>query len=96
MMSRKEMSHIAAIMKLDLSDKELDQVIDRFARIEAFAKEMEMIDTSNVEGTYYGNRIMNVYRDDVPKPVTNTEELLEHAIDTQDEFIRVPAIIEEA
>ncbi|MGX7349111.1 Asp-tRNA(Asn)/Glu-tRNA(Gln) amidotransferase subunit GatC [Dolosicoccus paucivorans] len=96
MMSRKEMSHIAAIMKLDLSDEELDQIVDRFKRIEEFAKEMETIDTSNVEGTYYGNRIINVYREDVLKPVENRDEILEHAIDTEDGFIRVPAIMEEA
>ena len=93
-----DISHVARLARLELSDRQLDtygrqcqELLEHVARIQA-------VDTAGVEPTSHPLPMTNRFREDrvTPHTVLDQEEVLAQAPDTEGPFFRVPPAIEEA
>ena len=91
-------SHVARLARLELSDEELgtygrqcQELLEHVARIQA-------VDTEGVEPTSHPFPMTNRFREDrvTPETVLGHEEVLAQAPDTEGPYVRVPPAIEEA
>ena len=91
-------SHVARLARLELSDDELgaygrqcQELLEHVARIQA-------VDTEGVAPTSHPFPMTNRFREDrvTPETVLGRKEVLAQAPDTEGPFFRVPPAIEEA
>lgn len=93
----KLISEISSIMKLKFSSEEASELTQEINETLTMLSTLEEVDTTDVEGTYYGAvNYQARFRKD--EPVQNKEEvksLLANAIDSEDNQIKVPAILDD-
>jgi aspartyl-tRNA(Asn)/glutamyl-tRNA(Gln) amidotransferase subunit C len=93
--TRKEVEHVARLARLELTEEEKDVMTRQLDGILAYVDKLNELDTSRVEPTSHVIPMMNVMRDDVPRPSLGPDEALANAPDREDAFFRVPRIIED-
>jgi aspartyl-tRNA(Asn)/glutamyl-tRNA(Gln) amidotransferase subunit C len=98
-MSRKidmtEVEHVARLARLELSPEERERMREQLDRILGYIDKLRQLDTAGVEPTSHAVPMVNVFRDDEPRPCLSPEEMLANAPDRSGEFFRVPRIIED-
>jgi len=98
-MSRKidmtEVEHVSRLARLDLSPEERERMREQLDRILGYIDKLRQLDTAGVEPTSHAVPMVNVFRDDEPRPCLSPEEMLANAPDRSGEFFRVPRIIED-
>ena len=98
-MSRKidmtEVEHVSRLARLDLSPEERERMREQLDRILGYIDKLRQLDTAGVEPTSHAVPMVNVSRDDEPRPCLSPEEMLANAPDRSGEFFRVPRIIED-
>ncbi len=92
--SLKEVSHIAHLARLELTEEELEKFSIQLSKILSYMDKLNELDTSNIEPTSHVIPIKNVFRDDVVFPSLSSEEALRNSPERTDNFFRVPRIIE--
>jgi aspartyl-tRNA(Asn)/glutamyl-tRNA(Gln) amidotransferase subunit C len=93
--SREDVEHVARLARLALSDAELERMREQLSGILAYIDTLRALDTSGVEPTSHAVPLVNVMRDDEPRPCLSQDEALVNAPDRSDVFFRVPRIIED-
>lgn len=94
MITREEIQHAAALAKIELEQADFDHFSEEIQTIIQMVEELQQVDTEGVEPTFYGNALMDVYREDVAHLRGNTEELLANAPEREGDYICVPEMIE--
>ena len=89
----KDVEHIAKLAKLEFSDSEKEKFTHQFNDILKYMKQLNSVDTTNVEPLAQVIELQNVFREDVVKPSVTTEEALKNAPDKTDEHFKVPKVI---
>ncbi len=92
--SLKEVSHIANLARLELTEEELERFSTQLSNILSYMDKLNELDTSKIEPTSHVIPIKNVLRDDVVFPSISPEEALKNSPERTDNFFRVPRIIE--
>ncbi len=92
--SLKEVSHIAHLARLHLTDEEMEKFSHQLSNILSYMEKLNELDTSNIEPTSHVIPIKNVFREDKVSPCLSTQDALRNAPDRVDNFFRVPRIIE--
>jgi len=92
--SLKEVSHIAHLARLELTEEELEKFSIQLSKILSYMDKLNELDTSNIEPTSHVIPIKNVFRDDVVLPSLSSEEALRNSPERTGNFFRVPRIIE--
>ncbi len=92
--SSSDVSHIARLARLSITDKERDLFGSQLSDILTHIKKLEQLDTSGVEPTSHALLLENVDRADVVKGSLSEDEVLANAPDRHEGFYRVPKIIE--
>jgi aspartyl-tRNA(Asn)/glutamyl-tRNA(Gln) amidotransferase subunit C len=92
--SLKEVSHIAHLARLELTEEELEKFSIQLSKILSYMDKLNELDTSNIEPTSHVIPIKNVFRDDVVFPSLSSEEALRNSPERTGNFFRVPRIIE--
>lgn len=92
--SKEQVEHVANLARLSFNDQELNQFTDQLSEITDMFNQLQAVDTKNVTPMNYVGDLDNVLRADNPAPADPKERqaLLDNAPDTQDGFIKVPAI----
>jgi aspartyl-tRNA(Asn)/glutamyl-tRNA(Gln) amidotransferase subunit C len=93
--SKDDVTHVARLARLALTDAELETMREQLNAILAHIDALKAVDTSGVEPTSHAVPQFNVMRDDEPRPSFPAEEMLANAPDRAGEFFRVPRIIED-
>jgi aspartyl-tRNA(Asn)/glutamyl-tRNA(Gln) amidotransferase subunit C len=89
--SRDEVLHVARLARLELGDEEVERFREQLdAILEAVSKVAEL-DLSDVEPTAHPLDLVNVWRDDEPRPSLAPDEALVNAPDRSGDLFRVPA-----
>ncbi|MGB2951873.1 MAG: Asp-tRNA(Asn)/Glu-tRNA(Gln) amidotransferase subunit GatC [Gaiellaceae bacterium] len=89
--TREEVMHVARLARLELSDDEVERFREQLSAIlEAVGKVAEL-DLSGVEPTAHPLDLVNILREDEPRPSLDVETALENAPDREGDFFRVPA-----
>ncbi|MEO1133299.1 MAG: Asp-tRNA(Asn)/Glu-tRNA(Gln) amidotransferase subunit GatC [Cyanobacteria bacterium J06639_1] len=94
MIDRDQVRHVAHLARLALTEAEEEQLTGQLADILAYVEQLSELDTSDVEPTYHAVDMETVLRADNLKPWDAREELLDGAPEREDDFIRVPRLIE--
>ena len=95
MITPEDVEHVARLARLALSEAEKRQMRDELASILAYIDTLQALDTEGVEPTAHVLPVVNVMREDEPRPCLPAETMLANAPDRRDAFVRVPRIIED-
>lgn len=90
----KLVDHITGLARLSLSEDEKEAMVADLSKILAYIEKLNELDISGVEPTSHVLELVNVLREDKPRPSIASDEALLNAPDRADDFYRVPRIIE--
>jgi len=94
-LSQDDVSKVALLARLELTDAELDTYTDQLAAIIDHAADVAALDLADVPPTAHPLPIENVLRPDVVAPSLDRDEVLSQAPSVEDRRFRVPAILGE-
>lgn len=92
--SEEQVKHVAKLAKLAFADEELASFTDQLGKIIDMVEMLEEVDTEGVPFTSNVVETVNVMRQDRAQAGWNRDELLKNVPETEDGFIKVPAIID--
>jgi aspartyl-tRNA(Asn)/glutamyl-tRNA(Gln) amidotransferase subunit C len=94
--SKSDVAHVARLARLALSEEELGRYTTQLAAVLAHAADIAALDIEGVPPTAHPFPLANVFRDDVPRPCLDRDEVLAQAPDVEDDRFRIPRILGEA
>jgi aspartyl-tRNA(Asn)/glutamyl-tRNA(Gln) amidotransferase subunit C len=93
--SRADVEHVARLARLALDDAELERMRAQLSGILAYIDTLRGLDTAGVEPTSHAVPLVNVMREDEPRPCLTRDEALANAPDPSGPYFRVPRILED-
>lgn len=94
-LTRDDAAYVARLARIDLTDEELDLYAGQLAVVLDHAAQVAALDTTGVEPTAHPLPLKNVFRDDVPRPSLDRDEVLNQAPAVEDGRVLVPRILGE-
>ena len=91
MIDRDQVLHVARLARLELSEEEIARMPPELSKILEHVETMNEIDLEGVEPTSHVVDLVNVLRDDVPRPSLPRERALEQAPDSAEGGFKVPS-----
>jgi len=89
-----EIGHIALLARLELSEEEKDLFSKQLGSIIQYIEKLNELDSGSVEPTAHVLPLHNVFREDEVQPSLPREMALQNAPERNEQFYRVPKIIE--
>ena len=86
---------VAKLSRLDLTEAEVEEFTGQLSAILDYVEKMNELDTSGVEPLAHCLPVSNVLREDVAKESLSTEKVLANAPQRDDEFFKVPKILDD-
>lgn len=93
-LSEQEVRHIALLSRLQLTDDEVKLYREQLTKILDYVEKLKKLDTTGVEPMISASVQGNVFRADEPRPSLPREAAFESAPSHDDEYFRVPPVIE--
>ncbi|HUP69240.1 MAG TPA: Asp-tRNA(Asn)/Glu-tRNA(Gln) amidotransferase subunit GatC [Acidimicrobiales bacterium] len=93
--TRADVSHVARLARLDLTEAELDRFTEQLGDVLDHAAGVAALDTTGVEPTAHPLPLVNVLRPDEPRPGLDRADVLAMAPAAEDNRFRVPRILGE-
>ena len=93
--TKEEVKKVAHLARLELNEDEINNHAEQLEKILDYIRQLEKIDTDNVSCTTRAIEVTNVFRKDEKKKYDSTEELLELGPSREDQYFKVPKIINE-
>jgi aspartyl-tRNA(Asn)/glutamyl-tRNA(Gln) amidotransferase subunit C len=94
--SNNDVAHVARLARLALSEEELGCYTTQLAAVLEHAADIASLDIEGVPPTAHPFPLANVFREDVPQPCLDRDEVLSQAPDVEDDRFRIPRILGEA
>jgi len=93
-LTREDVKHVATLARMELTSEEEEQLTLQLDKILHYIEKLDQLDTENVEPLAHMGDIVNAFREDrvINRPATDA--LLTNAPDKEQNFIKVPKIIE--
>jgi aspartyl-tRNA(Asn)/glutamyl-tRNA(Gln) amidotransferase subunit C len=88
--SRDEVLHVARLARLELSEAEVERFREQLSAILDAVSKVQELDLADVPPTSHPLEVVNVWRDDEPRPSLPVEEALANAPDRAGDLFRVP------
>ncbi len=93
--SKEEVKKVAQLARLELNEGEIKNHAEQLEKILEYIKQLERIQTDDVPCTTRAIEVVNVFREDEKKNFDCSEELLELGPSREDQYFKVPKIINE-
>ena len=93
--TKEEVKKVAHLARLELNENEINNHAEQLEKILEYIKQLERINTDDVPCTTRAIEVSNVFRKDEKKNSDYTEELLKLAPSKEDQYFKVPKIINE-
>ncbi|MFL4358802.1 Asp-tRNA(Asn)/Glu-tRNA(Gln) amidotransferase subunit GatC [Streptococcus uberis] len=93
--SEEEVRHVATLSKLAFSEEETSQFATTLTKIVDMVELLNEVDTEGVAITTTMADRKNVMRSDLAQAGTSREDLFKNVPEKENNFIKVPAILEE-
>ncbi len=90
--SREDVIHVARLARLQVPEEELEHVREELGAILAAVGKVGELDLAAVEPTSHPLDVVNVWRDDSPRPSLSRERALANAPDPEGGQFRVPTV----
>lgn len=94
-LTRDDVTKVAHLARLELSDAELDTYTAQLGAVLDHAADVAALDLTDVPPTAHPLPLVNVLRPDVVGPCADRDEVLAQAPAVEDNRFRVPAILGE-
>lgn len=94
--SRDDVAHVARLARLAVTEDELALFTEQLGAVLEHAGDVAALDTAGVPPTAHPLPLLNVFREDEPRPSLDRDEVLAQAPDADDHRFRVPRILGEA
>ena len=92
--SRSELDHVARLARLRLSDEEAALFQKDLSSVLDYAASLDELSTDGVRPMSHVLEIRNVWREDEETRFPDTARILNNAPDRQDDYMKVPKILE--
>ncbi len=89
-----EIGQVALLARLKLSDDEKELFTRQVGSIIDYIEKLNELDIKDIEPTAHVLQVKNVFREDKSRPSLPREKALQNAPESNDNFYRVPKIIE--
>lgn len=89
-----EIEKIAQLARLSLKPEEKAKLEKELEAILDYVKNLDALDTKNVEPTSHVLNLENVFRKDEVKPSEVRDDVLKHAPAAEGKFFKVPKVVE--
>ena len=93
--TKEEVRKVAELARLELNENEINNHAKQLEKILEYIKQLEEIDTNEVPCTTRAIEVINVFRKDKKQNFDCKEELLDLAPSREDEYFKVPKILNE-
>ena len=93
--TKEDVKKVAHLARLELNVNEISNHAEQLEKILEYIKQLEKIDTNNVQCTTRAIEVINIFRKDEKKNSDCKEELLELGPSREDKYFKVPKIINE-
>ena len=93
--TKEEVRKVAELARLELNKSEINNHAEQLEKILEYIKQLEEIDTNEVPCTTRAIEVINVFRKDKKQNSDCKEELLDLAPSREDEYFKVPKILNE-
>lgn len=87
-----DVKHLSWLTRIDLTDKEAREIARQLARILAYFRKIDEVDTSGVEPIYHPLEIANVSRSDEPAPFP-PDEILKIVPSRKGRYVKAPRMV---
>ena len=91
---KRELEHLAKLARIELDPKEEEKLLKDLGNILDHFKELQALDTSNVEPMAGGTDLKNVFREDDERENTNRGAGVEAFPEKQDGYLKIPPVFE--
>ena len=88
--TREQVLHVAKLAHLDLTDEEVDKFREQLSAILDAVSKVSELDLADVPPTSHPLELVNVWRDDEPRPSLPLDEAFANAPERDGDFFRVP------
>jgi aspartyl-tRNA(Asn)/glutamyl-tRNA(Gln) amidotransferase subunit C len=88
-----DVKYVAELAKIKLTPEEADKLQLQLDNILSFFKELENLNTDNIEPLSHVLDVKNVFREDIPRESINKKEILDLAPQKNDDFVKVPKVV---
>jgi aspartyl-tRNA(Asn)/glutamyl-tRNA(Gln) amidotransferase subunit C len=92
--TRAEVTHVARLARLGLTDVEMDRLAAELDHILDAMQALRQLDTSAIPPTAQVIPLTNVMREDVARPCSPRDEILQNAPATRDGQFLVPPVLD--
>jgi len=89
----KDVEHVALLARLELTDEENQEQLEKLNQILDAMEVLNQVDTSHVEPLAHVLPINNVFREDELKESLPREKVLQNAPDHEEGMFKVPKIV---
>ena len=93
--NKEEVKKVAHLARLELNKDEINNHAKQLEKILEYIQQLEKIDTDDVSCTTRAIEVINVFRKDEKKNSDCKQELLELSPSREDDYFKVPKIINE-
>jgi aspartyl-tRNA(Asn)/glutamyl-tRNA(Gln) amidotransferase subunit C len=94
--SREEVEHVARLARLELTPDEVELFREQLSAVLERAQRIQSLPLDDVPPTAHPVTLKNVWRDDVVIGSDVTEAVLANAPEREEQFFKVPRILEDA
>jgi len=88
------LNKIAHLSRLEISKKDTDQILKDMNNIVAFVEKLNEVNTDGIEPLTTMSHEINALREDAVKPHLSHERALKNAPKKDDDYFRVPKVLE--
>ena len=93
-LDREEVKHLALLVRLGLSDAEVERFREQLSDILEAFEVLQQVDTTDVSPTSHSVALGNVLRDDEPDPSLPADEVLANAPNQEEGYFKVRPVLE--
>jgi aspartyl-tRNA(Asn)/glutamyl-tRNA(Gln) amidotransferase subunit C len=90
-----EVSHIADLARLSLTDAELTLYREQLSAILDYASRLQQVDTSDIDATSSVLPTESLLREDIPIPGLEIDKVLQNAAKTEKRQFKVPPVFDQ-
>jgi aspartyl-tRNA(Asn)/glutamyl-tRNA(Gln) amidotransferase subunit C len=92
--TREQVLHVAQLAHLDLTEEEIERFGEQLSAILEAVSKVSELDLADVPPTSHPLDLVNVWRDDEPRPSLPPDDVFANAPDREEGFFRVPPTTE--
>ena len=91
--TKEEVTKVARLARLELNENEINNHSEQLEKILEYIQQLQEIDTEDIPCTTRAIEVFNAFRKDEQKEYQNSEDLLDLAPSREENFFKVPKII---